>query len=570
MLKRILLASCFSLINISAQAEPISPLGLFTEQCLSFTPKLTALFDVNNSIDIQAQQLEQTLIGLHNLNDRISYYRSLSLSLPQQEGLLQCQLHIADEMADVLNSNGLQQFIVNGRNNRNRDINKLAQRWLQLTQLKFDQTQKSQLHTSQATTKQNLNNQDLSLTFNNPQCRIENSNNKAQAFDQNIALYLLKQTNADCRRQVWLAFQARAVVKNKQPIENIINLRQQHAKQAGFANFAIQQLSLQQLNTPELVQQFLDSQTHKLTTTPWDIGQDIKALGHPKFKLNQQQLLNSSQQLLNNFGLSFEQVTSQTLRVYLDQRLLGNISLFDSNKIRMAKLKQTVVGVQFGQIALSLPKQFKHGRQIKQYSDALAQAIVSLARGGHYYLNNSLGDTQDSSHIAELWLSQYINYQLQQDFQLPKNPRLAYIQAYQQQLNVFRAKVALNVYQNLPDNRLKSAFSQSFSGTWPMPQAYRYSYNAIAFDGPLFYQALWQQALADLLFQHSQQCHDPMRFFTLLVVNEQQESLTTQLQLLLGGNVTAASLIRRISHAQHKYPITCSVNHINEHDSSSK
>ncbi|MGL4711017.1 MAG: M3 family metallopeptidase, partial [Shewanella sp.] len=99
--------------------------------------------------------------------------------------------------------------------------------------------------------------------------------------------------------------------------------------------------------------------------------------------------------------------------------------------------------------------------------------------------------------------------------------------------------------QAYPD--LGAEFTASFGQDWRQTQDYPYSFNAIANDGPLYYQSLWQASLAQLIAQSTLNYQDKHTLFNLLVVNEDSLSLGEQLKAIIGAPVDSAALIQRIS-----------------------
>lgn len=114
MQKSILTASLFGwcLSTLGAAYAAPSPVPLLVEQCLrqpnidlagafasyARTRNLSAL-----TLADKVLVLEQQTIGLNNVNDRLTYYRGLPLSGDERQGLLQCQLRLADTLSHLLN-----------------------------------------------------------------------------------------------------------------------------------------------------------------------------------------------------------------------------------------------------------------------------------------------------------------------------------------------------------------------------------------------------------------------------------------------------------------------------------
>jgi predicted metal-dependent phosphoesterase TrpH len=601
MLKPILLASLFSLncyYTGAAYAAP-SPVPLLVEQCLrlpsidlaaAFTHARLTTLPVNSALSLaqQALILEQQTLGLNNINDRLNYYRGFKLMKEEREGLLQCQLHLADTLSQLVRQTEFSQ-LTNALSQGNREQIQLSQQLKVLLQQDWPVEEKAKLHTAQASVRQGLMSQQLHLAFNYAQCQLKTetqaetaegdlTNRRHVDFSNTIASYLMQQENPVCRQNMWQTYQARASERNQSALQRIAAQRLHAATQAGFTDHASFSLSTQQLSSPELVKTFLDSQTQNMHIAPWDLG---RALAHQAAANgpSQQtaQILAQSVNYLQDFGLQFEPLDASPanaipadpkraniIRVYHQQRLLGELyvsyhnSVIDNSSSEQQTLRQSVIGQQFGQHALDLKPQLDNYKDIEQFSEALAEAVTSLAQGSHFYLNNAMGQSQDSQHLPSLWLAESLRQALFPEFEhtyVQRRESLA--RDYAKQLKVFRAKVALHFYQHpseqgqsdLADSDLAAEFRASFGHDWPDVNDYPYSFNAIANEGPLYYQSLWQTALAQLIHRATADCQDKLSLFNLLVVNEAALSLDEQLSTVLGEDSAPTSLIQRIASA---------------------
>lgn len=583
-----------------------SPVPLLAEQCLR-QPNIDlarAYIHYANvhslpalTLSEKALVLEQQTLGLNNINDRLNYYRGLSLSGEERQGLLQCQLRLADVLSHLIIQTEYRQLAdelthAADKNNNHDDHLLQDQRLLgeQLTTL-LEQHQstldKAKLHTAQATIRQGLSRQQFQLSIQGTQCQlvrettsnstanialnaVDNSADTASpSFSDTIASYLLKQPDPQCRQILWQAYQGRTREHNQLALDRIVTLRQQMANDAHFVDFASYSLAKQQLYSPALVKQFLDSQTESIQVAPWDIGRKLSQLDSAEnISLNTSEMLERAFGILGEYGLTVEvvdrhitstespaasQEQQQIIRIYHQQRLLGEVYLAIGNQHARANqhtLRQSVIGQQFGQQTLELNPRLNNYKDIEHFTDALANAITSLARGSHFYLNNTLGPSLDSNQLPSLWLGNVIREALFSPF-APQflNQREKFANAYGKQLSVFRAKVALNFYQSLNQQSysdLTVEFNKSFGENWDQPIDYPYSFKAIANEGPLYYQSLWQTQLAKLIYQSTQDCKDKLGLFNLLVVNEAALTLSEQLRTSIGDPVDAASLIQRI------------------------
>lgn len=177
MQKSILTASLFGwcLSTLGAAYAAPSPVPLLVEQCLrqpnidlagafasyARTRNLSAL-----TLADKVLVLEQQTIGLNNVNDRLTYYRGLPLSGDERQGLLQCQLRLADTLSHLLNQAEFSQlaFELTQAASENDDAANQEQVLLgeQLTALlrqHLSIMDKAKLHTAQASIRQGLGNQ---------------------------------------------------------------------------------------------------------------------------------------------------------------------------------------------------------------------------------------------------------------------------------------------------------------------------------------------------------------------------------------------------------------------------
>lgn len=598
MLKTTLTASLFSLCLQSTAAvyAASSPVPLLVEQCLRLPSiELASAFAILNarkvealasetpqelSLAKQALVLEQQTIGLNNINDRLKYYRGLSLSGEERQGLLQCQLHLADILSQLLNQAEFKQLSI-ALSLGNPEQLLLSSQLKSLLHQHSDLSYKAKLHTAQASIQRGLTNQQLSLDIQNIQCKLptepqyntseialdEPTNElKSEPFSGTIAHYLLKQTDPQCRQTVWQAYQGRASQYNQTALRRIAALWQQVATAAGFNDYASLRLNAQQLSSPALVKAFLDSQTEAINVAPWDLGRYLSTLKTANGPiLSTQSILDQAMVYLAVLGLEFEPVGAQhhdvlpkqqMVRVYHQQRLLGELYIsVDETHHRNSQqtLRQSVIGQQFGQQALNLKPQLSTYKDIEQFTQAIAEAITALARSSHFYLNNTFAPTIDSNQLASLWLAQVLRHQLFPKFTEDYlNQRESLARVYAKQMKVFRAKVALHFSETFSTQSyldLGAEFEKSFGQRWPQTSDYQYSFSAIATEGPLYYQSLWQSALAQFIYQTTRYTHDKSGLFQLIVVNEDALSLNSQLSASLGDPIDPASLIQRMAKA---------------------
>ncbi|WP_299494531.1 M3 family metallopeptidase [uncultured Shewanella sp.] len=548
-----------------------TPLSLLVKQCLQLPPLATGLQITDkqkqhdsDSLAQQMTQLEHRLLGFYNIKDRVNYYKQFPIHNDDKESLLNCQFYLSDSLQRFVLSDEFTQLLPQLLNASNTELTQLGQRLYRLLYKQQTREKKSQLHTAQAAFKQGLASQALSLNFNDKRCQLPQNitgstpEQTPTPFNQSIASYLLQQPNADCRKTIWQAYQARTIHRNTPILNTIIGIQQAYAHKKGFNDYASLQTSTQMLYSPALVSTFLNSQTHSTNIPPWNIGIALKnAEKSPFTALSSADFLDKIYQALTPYGIRVEPISPYIHRVWLNGRLLGELFLSSSHQFSYLPIRHIVVGQQFGQIELKIKDKVLNYQAAKKLISITAMAINDLSQGSHYYFNNTLGETHDSANIGRYWLE----YALTQSLigkPLAKS-RDAIIQAYRQQLTVFRAKVALQTYQvnqQAPMKDLSQDFVNAFGDTWPQVNNYPVSFSAIADEGPLYYQSLWQASLGQYLYTSLDHCHDQKAIFNALVVNEKSTKLTERLSHLFNTPITPYELIQKI---QNNAPLTCTV-----------
>ncbi|WP_345843649.1 M3 family metallopeptidase [Shewanella algae] len=566
-LKSRLPLSVLASLLASTVASGISPalaapdaVPLLTAQCVEYSSNFQPEFQ-------DLQLLERQTLGLHNINDRLGYYRSFPLSAAQHELLLQCQLKLADTMDRFLSEPALISLTSELNQDDEPQLQALAQRLDWLMQQHLGIEEKARLHGAQASIRQGMRSDDLKLELG--QCALPGmqqalnpeedsaeqeaaqSAQKPGFFAVNIASYLMQQADGDCRAKVWRTYQGRARLRNQLPLSSVFALRQQQAKAHGYPSYSDFILSSQLLSTPSDVARFLDASTQKLDYAPWDLGRELQqAQSTEMVALKGSEVLKALFDHLKPLGLTAEQINDDWLRVYHHGRLLGELLISEGKHNRHKMLRRAVVGQQTGQSELVLkPQQVK----LKDYQTAvssLSAAIAQLSGGGRYYLNNSLELPLDGAGVGKAWLERYLSDAFAFSLKPAPGSREQLAEEYQQQLKVFRAKVALASFEAFGNSQypqLHKAFEASFNGSWPEVSDYSYSFGAISDQGPLYYLGLWQQQLAKAIDVHTRGCN-PAQLFDLLLVNESAQPMVARLQSLFGA-ADAATLIRRIRDA---------------------
>jgi hypothetical protein len=594
MQKYILAVALF--FNLSAMAPAIpDPLSLFVNQCLRFKADIES-FRYAQDLTDKTLALEQTLLGLHNINDRLHYYRALTQNARQGQSLVLCQVHLADELERLLSEPSLIQWThyLALLPAPYPDLGRLLQG---LNAQRLPISIKSQLHTAQASINYRLTQRQFALKFNDPHCQpftqthhneINSgaaSDNTAQddaaAGDKSVSIsrYLFTQQDKACRRSAWQDYQRRLSQRSAAALNLIKQIRFDFAKTQGFDNYGLWQLKQQQLSQSQL-SAYLKSQTRLTQVAPWDLAQALAKAPHNFKALDGEQTLVQLFEALAPLGIRIESLqdyeaklqpysqhpprsgaslgssvlkSQQThiYRVWHHHRLLGEIftSLGTHNKAYV--LRQSLPGQQFGQVALSLQSSIPRRSDAIALITAMSDAMASLANGAAFYLVATLGREAQTS-IGSLWLSQYLTQAIDL---APSSAREQLLDEHKHQLKVFNSKLALAFYlaplegfSTSTLNTLSNEFALSFGEPWKEANLMIYTFGAIANEGISYYLPLWYRSLAQLIFRQSNSLSNE-DVFNILIVNETYAPLEDQLAQLIPGPVDPLSLIRRFTHA---------------------
>ena len=577
MLKSILAIALSSslLISISTAAQAAaSPIPILIDQCLKLASPATqwslGYDEINNLSNtlIKTYQTEEALLGLFNIKDRLQYYRSFPIAPLHREGILQCQLHLSDMMNETLNSPMIQKLVLALKQSEKAELQQLSIRISTLIKDKTNQKVKSQLYTAQANIKQGLRSQNLILRFDGTDCvlpnKINQESNRDTNFHLSIASYLIRQENTHCQQLVWQAYQGRAKEKNAQALMLIAQIKQENALQAGFADHSDFTLSNQFLSSAKLVALFLNAATKAINTPPWEIGRELAdSIKSPVVQTTSSVFIQRIYTRANELGFTFETVTEHTHRVWYNGRLLGDLYFNTGKRTRAQRLRAPVQGVQFGQVQINTKAILASYWDKHALVTAMSIALSQLSATSHYYLINTLGETSDTSRLGQYWLELFLSDSVLE----PKlvGSREDKIAKYSTQLKVFRAKVALDFYRNDQSKMyddLTLEFSKSFGQSWNQPENHAYSFLAITDLGPLYYQEIWQEALAHFIYQSTRGCLYQQRVFELLLINEDSLSLKNKLTTLLNQSIDPVSLIKRIqdaSNVEDKLSLSCTL-----------
>lgn len=482
----------------------------------------------------------------------------MKLAPALQEGLVQCQLRLADQFSHLTLNEDFTHFVEELRVSNDLQLANLGEHLHSQTLGSLTRDDKSQLHVAEANLLSRLSIKAVHLNTLTPQCQLnEQALNAKQEGQENkrrfsLGSYLKQQDNQACRQLVWKAFQRRTKPFSEESMKLIYDIRQKQAQKAGFTDYAHYQLRNNFLNTPKKVKHFLASQTQALDFAPWNIHQvitqakknTVKTSAQDAKVLNTHTLVSLTQLPLKSLGLILEPISQKALHLWHENRFIGEIIVTPSSKFHSSDIRKSVIGHQFGQSELNIKSELDSYRDVQQLADALAIAIASLVPGHHHYFNAALSLESDMANVPTKWLSTYLTKTILttddlKQFNHQSNPQLSkLIVDYRWQLNVFKAKVALNTFESntnksFPD--LAAEFTQGFKGHWQRASDMKYAFKDLIYQGPQYYHFLWQDHLAQIV--SNQQGVEPKSIFNTLVVNEKSLPVSKRIEAILGDNI---------------------------------
>ncbi|MCL1142609.1 hypothetical protein [Shewanella gaetbuli] len=585
MLKSIFAISlCFSLL---ATAKAVAnPLDLFVEQCLNFSstefiplPQQWQSEQLNSTTAApllasknELVNLEDGLLALNNLNDRNNYYRQRIKVVESQQQLLNCQIHLADELKQLLASlpNNIDVALQSDKDDNDSQYRLFINILSNLASIRLTTNEKSQLHGLQASIAHNLRRQyQLNTSAECANSAVTNGT----SINKSIAKYLLNQPRSECRKQAWQAYQLRAKAANQQALVLLHQLKLSIATKHGFDNIVDNDLHNSPLNIQQL-HQFLHSQTNQLSMSPWDLPLQLKALPTVKFSpIESEKLFQKVQDQLSEFGLRFVKVPLQqasTLNLYQlwhHNRYLGELYFYPhtelktgKKKITTNKIKQSVLGHQFGQYELTAPTIITKFSEYKNMLFAVSEMINQLIKSNKFYYLNSPNTATAPLPLGTYWLNEYLINALLSDYVI--SPRYQLSRQYKKQQNIVNSKLAVYFYQlddaqiqqqpnELFNTLTEAAFSASFIGEHSYSSDMVYSSQAIANQGVNLYLHLWYQSLAQLLNTDPMLQGQNQMIFEQVLINEQQLDIYSLLSNLYHQPMDFDTLLWRLNHADN-------------------
>ncbi|MCL1080133.1 M3 family metallopeptidase [Parashewanella spongiae] len=521
-----------------------APVDFITAQCLNIQP-----INIINSkgLDNTLHHFEQQNLTINNINDNINYFLHNKLNHDDKASLINCQIRLSDIWNQFLLNDSTQQFLLQLKGSSHRSYRQLATQIENSILHQLTETQKAKLRTYESVFRSEFLALKPRLIIHDINCKLDPSLQEKQEdeLEITIARYLLRQPNNSCRKAVWETYYQRDMLKR--PLLEVVDLRQHQATSKGFDDFSQLKLANNYLNSPELVEQFLTHFSDSLDIAPWSIGRELQAISEQNFKpISTHSLLTESFTKFQKLGLKFEEINAELYRVWLHNRLLGDITINLSNKhtkIYSKTIRYPIVGYQFGQASLSSPTELKSFRKVDNFVQRLSKIVAAFSDASPNYLTSKSLNNNDYSKISDKWLAEYLVDQLEIKG-LGSYPRLLLANQYLEQLEILRAKVALNLYRkNHLQSDVDALFQAHFGSALSSNVSFPLSFNGIIEQGPMYYQKLWQKKVGGYLYRQSKSQQNNNLFFDILVVNENRFSFQQQVEKILKIDISPSELI---------------------------
>ncbi|NKF52610.1 hypothetical protein G3R49_18800 [Shewanella sp. WXL01] len=523
-----------SFIAAAIPAAANNSIDLLVNQCLSYQVPIPKPLTDKGSLDQLANtytQHQSHLLGLYNLSDRVSYYRQFASSSEQREKLLSCQIKLNNLLTDTaIQSQDLLQHVQ--QSNLGAQFSASATQLLSEIEPKHQAQLSDKIVAASTAYRHNFNNKKLAINIAGKPCRLEATSNLVKPSD--VAKYLLKQQNTQCRKLVWLDHQIKSKTINQSILQDLWQIYRQQAHSKGYVSYSQMQLAKHQLNSQQIDQFFnglvseLELKTDKVA--PWDIPAKLKHAGETNETeqisdnntMPGHQLFDTIFKTLGALQYHFERLeakqeasandnkqTVTTYRVWQQQRLLGELSIIthDNKNVSGHMLKQTVVGEQFGSWAISLPNTELSQRNQAKLIELISRSIVSLSQTNRFYNLNHLPQNSEQQ-ITQYWLTAFINHNIGHT-RVSQTQQL--MSDYVSRLRLFRAVLAYEFFA------LKSFDQQTYA--WQQFEANAnerfvrlfgddlehaadllYSYRALVNEGPMYFLPIWYEHQANQLF----------------------------------------------------------------------
>ncbi|ABM00056.1 hypothetical protein SHAM105786_01000 [Shewanella amazonensis] len=547
---------CISALTLTASlwcsTAIANPVMLLAEQCqqltlasdfdAAFNPESLDLIQDPLSAAVQATQFERLSLGFNNISSRVSLYLSEPLSKDGRDILVNCQIRLADEIDQITQKVAFKQLSLRLQTHGEGDTAALGQAMYRLASMRLSATDKARLHTAEASFMTGHKRGEFSLQPTD-ECQIvsENKSSKNQISNA-VAVYLSEQINEECRESAWKSYQIRARELSLSALNVIHDIRQSQAIQQGFADYVSLALNNTFFATPDTALAFLQATRPDKTLAPWNIGRALKQADGNRTPIDSNWLLNTLLNELQTFGIRFDWLSDTHLRLWLNNRLLGELAIATGKDPDFQLTRPGIFTRQFNQGLLIRPDVLKGRSAAADFIHAFARALANMTQVERHYLLARQSEYDDSRALAANWLALILENKLSS--RLPAaTPREAIVDAHRLAQNYYRSALALDFYRYQPAGI--DRFAEHFEGQWPSVDAQYQSTIALVQQGPLLYRELWQQRLSRFITDHQQMTDE--HAFELLLVNPNRQSLMQQLTSLLGRSYTADELIRSIA-----------------------
>ncbi|MBM7073131.1 hypothetical protein JQC92_14020 [Shewanella sp. 202IG2-18] len=541
-----LLCILFLLACFQVKAEP-SLINVLSSQCENL-PSIQ--LPEAASLSEQQHRYEQQSLVLNNISDGLNYLRQYPLNTSTTEKLINCQMELVQIWDNFIRSDYSSSFI-GALTKSSLPKHKLLGLKLQDSkQLLLSENNLARLRTMEAIFRSNLKARTARISVGNINCALNGHMQFGFEEEYSISSYLIKQPNQECRKLVWDKFYHRPYLKRA--LNEIKKIRTLQAKNNGYADYTHLTIANNYLDTPELIEQYLNLKSALKASLPWNIGSELAKAHKPpktKTKVIAKTLILEALQDLTKFSIRYDFIENQVIRLWYKEHLLGDIILITNAQTQTPSdmIRYPIVSYQFAQAQLFTAEVLTTQKQQKYLLQQLAKLVTDFAKASHSYLTTNAIEDGDSNNIGEQWLAQYfIRSRLKQHEQ---NYRQILVKNYLTQLNILRAKIALRFYmkQGISKHELLSQTTSALKAQLPINSDYLFNFDGMIDSGPNFYAKEWQKDLAGYLFNYSIEHDLQHHFFERFIVNEQQKSFQENLNLLLNQNITKKTLIKLVT-----------------------
>ncbi len=538
-----LFGSFFLLLSLNAHAYSLA--GILYDQCEN-----VSAIELSGSRDLAAKQrrFELQSLTIHNISDSLNYLRRFPLDSATTEQLVRCQMNLSKVWRNFLISQTADSFIQELKTSPEIRFKKLAQQLRISEQRMLAREQLTKLRTMEAIFRGNLAPRADTINVNT-RCYLNGEHTFGNGEDISVAGYLLNQPDEACRKAVWARYYDRPYIKKA--LNEIRGIRREQAKNHGYADYTRFALANNYLNSPDLVLRYLNGKFSRLVPLPWNIGYQLKKIKKaPENTVKEQgsSVLLRALSQLSCFGVRYDYIDNQVVRLWYKHHLLGDINLIYQQKGRQAAeiIRFPVLGYQFGQAGLFLNKQLTSVKQKKQLISQLAGVLSVFLKSSENYLTNDFISDNDHQSVAQFWLADLLT---QKTIKAEASPANKAAGKYLERLSLLRAKIALDFYGKDRELTTSARFADLTPDLRQFKELDNYllGFSGMIDQGPDYYAERWQRDLADYLLQYAQKENKLRLFFERFIVNEQSRSFERNLETLFGQRISRKELISKVT-----------------------